>query len=193
MRMPGAEVLKIVYTYAYVHRTSKLLPIKNGNLEGGLELPFYRRSCAVAEMIVKQEMKRCILTDLSTAAAILRLAFHNCQVDSCELAMAQFFWRNQITPKLNYISCVDIIQMAAREAIFLTGRQYIEIVTGRRDGISLCKKSADYQLPATNIPVNEFIEIFQQKSIGIGHSRSFEERLRPVTDPTLSPTFSLAM
>lgn len=48
---------------------------------GLLEHQFYRNSCGAAEMIVKEEVKTSVLTDPSTAAALLRLAFHDCQVD----------------------------------------------------------------------------------------------------------------
>lgn len=48
---------------------------------GELVLHFYKKSCPSAEMLVKEEMKRNMLSDISSAAAILRLAFHDCQVD----------------------------------------------------------------------------------------------------------------
>lgn len=48
---------------------------------GVLVLHFYKKSCPSAEMPVKEEMKRNMLSDVSSAAAILRLDFHDCQVD----------------------------------------------------------------------------------------------------------------
>lgn len=48
---------------------------------GELVLHFYKKSCPSAEMLVKEEMKRKMLSDISSAAGILRLAFHDCQVD----------------------------------------------------------------------------------------------------------------
>lgn len=48
---------------------------------GTLELHFYGNRCPSAEMIVKAKMRTFMLTDPTTSAALLRLAFHDCQVD----------------------------------------------------------------------------------------------------------------
>ncbi|KAK0597337.1 hypothetical protein LWI29_024221 [Acer saccharum] len=102
------------------------------------------------------------------------------------------------------VSCADIIQLAAREAVSLTGGPYMEVLTGRRDTVSTSTKRADYQLPTADISVDKFIKIFKKKnisledgvalmgshSLGISHCRNFEGRLWPLPDPTLSPPFA---
>ncbi|KAL9460531.1 hypothetical protein AB3S75_003687 [Citrus x aurantiifolia] len=113
---------------------------------GELVLHFYKKSCPSAEMLVKEEMKRKMLSDISSAAAILRLAFHDCQVDGCDgsillgnsngittetLSDKNFGIRkvdiiNEIKSSLETIcpetvSCADIIQLAARDAVYLSG------------------------------------------------------------------------
>ncbi|XP_035548387.1 peroxidase 29-like isoform X2 [Juglans regia] len=211
-------------------------------ISGILELHFYKTSCPDAEMIVREHVTRSMLTDPSSAAPLLRLAFHDCQVDVLSLSLSlggcdgsillkessnsleieaqsqkNFGIRkldimNNIKSSLEEVcpqtvSCADIIQLAARDAINLAGGPFIKVLTGRRDSISASKKRAENQLPASNISVNEFAKIFHEKNInlqegvaligahtlGIGHCRNFEERLRPVSDPTLSPTFSLQL
>ncbi|XP_004305287.1 PREDICTED: peroxidase 29-like [Fragaria vesca subsp. vesca] len=113
-------------------------------------------------MIVKELMKPIILTDPTTSAALLRLAFHDCQVDGCDASVLlreadgsssmetesdkNFGIRKLETIDMiktsleqhcpQTVSCADIIQLAAREAIYLTGGPYIEILTGRRDSYS---------------------------------------------------------
>lgn len=51
----------------------------------GLELHLKKKkkkgNCPFAEIVVKEEIKRSMLRDVSSAAAILRLAFHDCPVD----------------------------------------------------------------------------------------------------------------
>ncbi|KAH7565238.1 hypothetical protein JRO89_XS09G0170300 [Xanthoceras sorbifolium] len=200
-----------------------------GEGEGGLELGFYRRSCPTAEMVVKEQMRTSMMNDPTTAPAILRLAFHDCQVDGCDasillgnsngLTTETMSKKNFGIHKLEVIdeikssleticpetvSCADIIQLAAREAVYLTGGPYMEVLTGRRDTISTFTERADYQLPTADISVHRFIEIFHQKnisledgvalmgshSLGISHCRNFKGRLWPLPDPTLSPPFA---
>ncbi|XP_059638649.1 peroxidase 29-like [Cornus florida] len=195
---------------------------------GGLEINFYRDRCPSAELIVNQEIKRSMLNDPSTGAALVRLAFHDCQgCDGSVLLRDSESLTTETLSDMNFgirkleiideiktsleticpqtVSCADIIQLAAREAILSTGGPYIEVLTGRRDSISTSKDRADKQLPAADISIDEFIEIFRQKNIsledavaligahtlGIGHCRSFENRLwDPMEDPTLSPSFT---
>ncbi|KAH7547270.1 hypothetical protein FEM48_Zijuj01G0292000 [Ziziphus jujuba var. spinosa] len=162
---------------------------------GLLEHQFYRNSCGAAEMIVKEEVKTSVLTDPSTAAALLRLAFHDCQVDGCDasillgepnsLPMELKSDKNFGIRKMGIIdmiktsleqhcpqtvSCADIIQLAAREAIYLSGGPYIQVLTGRRDSVSA-----------------------RAHTLGRTHCRNIIDRLQPRTDPTLSPVFSLLL
>ncbi|XP_052301053.1 peroxidase 40-like isoform X1 [Citrus sinensis] len=148
---------------------------------GVLVLHFYKKSCPSAEMPVKEEMKRNMLSDISSAAAILRLDFHDCQVDGCDgsillgnsngittetLSDKNFGIRkvdiiNEIKSSLETIcpetvSCADFIQLAARDAVYLSGGPYIEVLTGRRDAVSGKKERADNQLPTYDISVSEF-------------------------------------
>ncbi|KAK4361903.1 hypothetical protein RND71_017144 [Anisodus tanguticus] len=62
-------------------------------------------------------------------------------------------------------SCADIIQLAARDAVYLAGEPYIDVFTGRKDGILASKERADKELPPADISVDKFINIFQQKNI----------------------------
>ncbi|KAH9714317.1 peroxidase [Citrus sinensis] len=192
---------------------------------GELVLHFYKKSCPSAEMLVKEEMKRKMLSDISSAATILRLAFHDCQVDGCDgsillgnsngittetLSDKNFGIRkvdiiNEIKGSLEKIcpetvSCADIIQLAARDAVYLSGGPYIEVLNGRRDAVSAKKERADNQLPTYDISVSEFIEVFLQKNIsledgvalmgshtlGISHCPNFQNTLWPIKDDTLS-------
>ncbi|KAK6912051.1 hem peroxidase [Dillenia turbinata] len=193
----------------------------------GLELHFYANRCPNAEMIVKQELRRSMLNDTSTAAALLRLAFHDCQVNVCDASILlknTDGTTNEIGSDKNFgirklniiheiksliekicpqiVSCADIIQLAAREAIFLTGGPYVQVLTGRRDSVFASEESADKELPTADISVEEFIDIFQQKNInleagshtlGIGHCRNFVNRLKQGTNPTMSPYFGLML
>lgn len=57
-------------------------------ISGVLELHFYKNSCPDAEMIVREHVTSSLLTDPSSAAPVLRLAFHDCQVDVFSLSLS---------------------------------------------------------------------------------------------------------
>ncbi|XP_059302876.1 peroxidase 29-like [Lycium ferocissimum] len=156
----------------------------------GLELNFYRNSCPNAEQFVKDEVSRSTLIDPTTAAALLRLAFHDCQVDGCDASVLLSFSNGLMTEtesEMNFglrklhiingiksslericpqtVSCSDIIQLAARDAVHLSGGPFIDVFTGRKDGTLASKERADKELPPADISVDKFIEIFQEKNI----------------------------
>ncbi|KAJ9692360.1 hypothetical protein PVL29_011423 [Vitis rotundifolia] len=187
----------------------------------GLELHFYRDSCPSAEVIVKQKARTSMVGDPSTAAALLRLAFHDYQVDGCDASVLLGDSSSLITETLSgknfgiqkldtideiksslesvcpqTVSCADIIQLAAREAIFLSrqGGPYIEVLTGRRDTLAASKERADEQLPEADISVDELIEIFGQKNISIEEGVALHS-LAPAAraDPAISPSHAFVL
>ncbi|KAL6199526.1 hypothetical protein ACLB2K_029310 [Fragaria x ananassa] len=110
-------------------------------------------------------------------------------------AAVEFVCRGQV-------SCADIIVMATREAVYLSGGARYDVRTGRRDGnVSL---ATNVRLPSPSISVNQSVEVFRSKNldatdmvyllgghtIGVAHCSLFEDRLynfkstgRP--DPTM--------
>ncbi|KAM3747629.1 hypothetical protein ACB098_05G048900 [Castanea mollissima] len=172
-------------------------------------------------MTIKELTKTSMLTDPTTVASLLRMAFHDCQVDGCDasillkdspssLTIEGWSEKNFGLRKFDLIHNIksSLEELAAREAIYLSGAPFIEVLTRRRDSFSTSKERADHFLPTANISVNEFVKFFQRHinisleeavaligahTLGIGHCRNFQERLRPVVDLTLSPIFSLAL
>ncbi|KAG6632085.1 peroxidase 60 [Carya illinoinensis] len=100
------------------------------------------------------------------------------------------------------VSCVDIIAIATRDAISLSGGGRYRVETGRRDGFNSLAENVD--LPGPQIPVSESIAAFTRKglnvtdmvyllgghTVGVAHCLFFQDRLynfqntgRP--DPTM--------
>ncbi|KAK4349933.1 hypothetical protein RND71_029246 [Anisodus tanguticus] len=154
----------------------------------GLELNFYGNSCPNAEQFVKEEVSRSVLIDPTTAAALLRLAFHDCQ--GCDGSVFLSYSNGlmiETESEMNFgvrkldiingiksslericpqtVSCSDIIQLAARDAVYLAGGPYKDVFTGRKDSKFASKERADKELPPADISVDKFIKIFQQKNI----------------------------
>lgn len=69
------------------------------------------------------------------------------------------------------VSCADIIALAAKESVFITGGPEIKIPLGRKDSVT-CSSSqlADTKLPAAGIAVDELLRI--SKSFGMNLEES---------------------
>lgn len=63
------------------------------------------------------------------------------------------------------VSCADIIALAAKESVFITGGPKIKIPLGRKDSVTFSSQQADANIPAAGIAVDKFLQIF--KSYGM--------------------------
>eukprot|EP00249_Psilotum_nudum_P028845 c38802_g1_i1 orf=350-1342(+) len=193
----------------------------------GLEFGFYNITCPNAEAIARQTLSQNRLRDPTAPAALLRLSFHDCQVMGCDASILLKSTANMTAEtasdknfsirKLDFIdrikaaletacpntvSCADIIIMAARDSIFLSGGPLIPIRTGRRDSVSASYASANEDLPSPTVTVDTMLDIFGEKEIntedavallgahtlGVSHCLNFQNRLTPTRDPIM-PTF----
>ncbi|KAJ7568415.1 hypothetical protein O6H91_01G031900 [Diphasiastrum complanatum] len=195
---------------------------------GGLSVGYYSQSCPGAESIVQSAFTGNILSDPTAPAALLRLLFHDCQVGGCDASILldtggsdtselesqkNFGIRrldviDQIKASLEgscpgIVSCADIIVLAAREAISISGGPRISVETGRRDGVFASDLAADASLPPASVSVDDFLNIFQSKgmtvqesvailgahTIGIGHCINIIDRLYPNPEADLGVLF----
>ncbi|XP_039683268.1 peroxidase 44 [Medicago truncatula] len=100
------------------------------------------------------------------------------------------------------VSCADIVALATRDAVALSGGPKYNIPTGRRDG--LIANRDDVDLPGPNIPIGALSQFFAAKGItteemvtllgahtvGVAHCGFFASRLSSVRgkpDPTMDP------
>lgn len=69
------------------------------------------------------------------------------------------------------VSCADILILAAREAISLSGGPRIDVPLGRRDSSKPPNSSlADSSLPPPNMGVDDMLHLFAQKGLSIEES-----------------------
>ncbi|XP_006414370.2 peroxidase 40 [Eutrema salsugineum] len=156
----------------------------------GLVLDFglYKNSCPEAESIVYSSVETAVLQDPRMAASLLRLHFHDCFVNGCDASVLLddtegLVGEKTAPPNLNSlrgfevidsiksdlesvcpetVSCADILVMAARDSVVVSGGPSWEVEVGRKDGRTASKQAATNGLPSPNSTVPTLISIFQK-------------------------------
>ncbi|XP_047947695.1 peroxidase 29 [Salvia hispanica] len=183
---------------------------------GRLSYNFYKESCPQVENIVREGVHSASIFDPTTSAALLRLLFHDCQVQGCdasilldarnepsEVASSKSFGirkRNivdlikasleQVCP--GQVSCADVLVLATRDAVSLSGGPRINVPLGRRDSRGPPNvRLADSSLPPNDIGLKGALKLFSKKgmtveetvailgahTLGITHCFSLRSRL----------------
>lgn len=70
------------------------------------------------------------------------------------------------------VSCADILILAAKLSVSLSGGPSIQVPLGRKDSTTSSPKEADAKLPSPTITVDEFISIFKSTGMSIQESVS---------------------
>ncbi|CAL5326272.1 unnamed protein product [Camellia sinensis] len=129
-----------------------------------------------------------IANDTRMAASLLRLHFHDCFVNGCDGSVLldgtdgeKFAFPNQNSLRgfevidaiktnveiacPSMVSCADILTLAVREAVFLTGGPYWAIALGRRDGLTANQTAANTDLPSPFDPLENITAKFTSKGL----------------------------
>ncbi|CAJ1919178.1 unnamed protein product [Sphenostylis stenocarpa] len=197
-----------------------ILPLAFGELKVG----FYESSCQKAESIVKNVVKSRFNRDKTITAALLRLHFHDCAVSGCDASIlinstqsntaekesgANFDVRgfdiiDEVKETLesacpSTVSCADIITLATRDAVALSGGPQYEVPTGRRDGLVSNINNVKIPGPSSSVSVisqffnkslglttQEMVTLFGAHTVGVARCSFFDDRLSS-PDPTMDP------
>ncbi|KAJ0081748.1 hypothetical protein Patl1_09960 [Pistacia atlantica] len=68
------------------------------------------------------------------------------------------------------VSCADIIALAAREAVCVSGGPQIQIPLGRKDSTTCNHQQANTHLPSSGITVDQLLPIFSSKGMNLKES-----------------------
>ncbi|KAI4318389.1 hypothetical protein MLD38_032099 [Melastoma candidum] len=144
-------------------------------------------------MIVQYNVWNAIQNDPRMAASLLRLHFHDCFVDGCEASVllddtTDMKGEKHAGPNNNSlrgyevidaikadlerfcpstVSCADIVALAARDAVTMSGGPFWAVPLGRRDGLTAREKSANEQLPSPFEPLDNIITKFASKGLDV--------------------------
>ncbi|KAL1832598.1 hypothetical protein ACET3Z_002249 [Daucus carota] len=179
----------LIFIFFSFNLNTELLEAKGPSLSYG----FYKDSCPQVENIVRAALSSIHLMDPTSAPSLLRLLFHDCQVQGCDASIL-LDSTNGGTPEIissknfgvrklehiNYIksmveaacpskvSCADILVLAAREAVALSLGPRIPVPLGRRDStVAPSNKAADTLLPPVSINVDGMLQLFAGKGMTV--------------------------
>ncbi|KAI3464692.1 hypothetical protein Pfo_021355 [Paulownia fortunei] len=185
----------------------------------GLSWTYYDSSCPKLESIVKKQLKKVFENDIGQAAGLLRLHFHDCFVQGCDASVlldgsasgpseqaappnlslrAEAFkiindLRRQVHNKCGrVVSCADIVALAARDAVFLSGGPDYDVPLGRRDGLTFATAAATLaNLPPPSSNTTALLtSLATRTSPPPTHCTSFTNRLYPTQDPIMDKSFA---
>ncbi|GMH18426.1 hypothetical protein Nepgr_020267 [Nepenthes gracilis] len=160
-------------------------------LEAQLQLGFYTQSCGFAEFIVKDEVRKGLMTDSGFAAGLIRLHFHDCFVRGCDGSVLIDSTASNVAEKdspvnnpslrgfeiidnakaklelmcKGVVSCADIVAFAARDAVEMAGGLGYDVPAGRRDGRVSLATDTFTNLPPPTADVNLLTQIFANKGL----------------------------
>ncbi|KAK4433858.1 Peroxidase 40 [Sesamum alatum] len=158
-----------------------------------LTFGFYINSCPEAEPIIFSWVEKAVSDDPRMAASLLRLHFHDCFVNGCDASVLLDDTPNLVGEKtaapnanslrgfevidaikadLEYVcpqtvSCADILAVAARDSVVLSGGPGWEVEMGRRDSLSASKTAANNNIPGPNSDVATLLSKFQNVGLSL--------------------------
>ncbi|XP_043722049.1 peroxidase 16-like [Telopea speciosissima] len=202
-----------------------------------LQRNFYRNTCPNVEQYVRSAVQQKLQQTFVTAPGTLRLFFHDCFVQGCDasvllssptnnaekdhpddISLAGDGFDTVIKAKAavdrdprckNKVSCADILALAARDVIALTGGPSYLVELGRRDGRISTMSNVQNHLPHPNFNLNQLNTMFTSNgltmtdmialsgahTIGFSHCNRISNRIYGFSrtrqvDPTLNPTYA---
>ncbi|XP_028783301.1 peroxidase 64-like isoform X1 [Neltuma alba] len=198
-----------------------------------LSLNHYEKTCPDLEFIVAKVVGKAASKDKTVPAALLRMHFHDCFIRGCDasvllkskgnkkaekdgppnISLHAFYVIDNVKSEVEkscpgVVSCADILALAARDAVFLSGGPAWDVPKGRKDGrTSLASETR--QLPAPTFNISQLLQSFSQRglstedlvalsgghTLGFSHCSSFQNRIHNFNathdvDPSLNPSFA---
>ncbi|GAV87692.1 peroxidase domain-containing protein [Cephalotus follicularis] len=201
-----------------------------------LSLNYYDKTCPLLEPTVTSAVKKAMMNDITVPAALLRMHFHDCFIRGCDASVLLDSKGNNTSEKAGppnislhafyvidnakkavealcpgVVSCADILTLAARDAVALSGGPTWAVPKGRKDG-RVSNASETRQLPAPVFNISQLQQSFSQRglsltdlvalsgghTLGFSHCSSFQNRIHNFNatldiDPTLKPSFAASL
>ncbi|OAY77844.1 Peroxidase 64 [Ananas comosus] len=187
-----------------------------------LMVDYYAETCPGVEEAVEEAVKKATANDNTVPAALLRMHFHDCFIRGCDgsvlvdsqgnntaekdgppnISLHAFYVIDNAKKAVEelcpgVVSCADILALAARDAVAISGGPIWEVPTGRKDG-KISRASDTSQLPAPTFNFSQLKQSFSQRgghTLGFAHCSSFQNRIHNFdatddVDPSMNPAFA---
>ncbi|XP_008811665.3 peroxidase 64-like [Phoenix dactylifera] len=215
---------------------SSLLILSLVHVGHALSVNYYAKTCPHVETAVTKAVKKAMANDRTASAALLRMHFHDCFIRGCDgsvllnsegnntaekdgppnISLHAFYVIDNAKKAVEaacpgVVSCADILALAARDAVVLSGGPTWEVPKGRLDG-RVSKASETKQLPAPTFNFSQLKQSFSQRglctedlvalsgghTLGFSHCSSFQNRIHNFDashdlDPSMNPSFAASL
>ncbi|XP_021730175.1 peroxidase 66-like [Chenopodium quinoa] len=198
-----------------------------------LNAHYYDQTCPQAEFIVSQTIRNASIYDPKVPARILRMFFHDCFIRGCDasvlldstpenkaekdgppnISVRAFYVIDDAKAKLekacpHTVSCADVLAMAARDVVAMTGGPSWNVLKGRKDGrVSKANDTANLPAPFLNataliqafasrgLSIKDLVTLSGGHTLGFSHCSSFVARVHNfstlhATDPSMNTEFA---
>ncbi|KAF5749780.1 peroxidase 17-like [Tripterygium wilfordii] len=167
-----------------------LLPLAVAEL---LRPGFYAETCPEAEFIVRDVMWKSMIREPRSVASVMRFQFHDCFVNGCDASLLLDDTPTMLGEKLalsninslrsfevvdevkdalekvcpGVVSCADIIIMASRDAVLLSGGPNWEVKLGRKDSLTASQEDSNNIMPSPRANASLLINLFESFNLSI--------------------------
>ncbi|KAJ8760051.1 hypothetical protein K2173_010907 [Erythroxylum novogranatense] len=179
-----------------------------------LTTDYYSTSCPQVQQIVRREMQKALKVEMRMGASLLRLHFHDCFVNGCDgsVLLDGTNGEKSAVPNRNsargfevvddmksavesqcsgVVSCADILAIAARDSVLLSGGPKWKVLLGRRDSLVANQTGAANGLPgpfdslnlitskfaAVGLNITDVVSLSGSHTIGQARCATFSNRL----------------
>ncbi|KAM7506662.1 hypothetical protein LguiA_017115 [Lonicera macranthoides] len=159
-----------------------------------LNTAYYQKTCPKFEQIMQDTTTNKQINSPTTAAAALRLFFHDCLVEGCDasvLISSTAFAKAERDADINLslpgdgfdvvvraktalelacpgvVSCSDILAVAVRNLVTMMGGPYYTVKLGRRDGLVSRASRVEGNLPRPTMSMDQIIKIFTSRGFTV--------------------------
>ncbi|XP_039006800.1 peroxidase 31-like [Hibiscus syriacus] len=162
--------------------------------ESVLTPDYYSKTCPKFHDVLQTVLSGKQLSNPTTAAATLRLFFHDCFVNGCDASLliaSTAFNKSELDADSNMsvagdgfdlitrvktalelecpgiVSCSDILAVSARDLVVMVGGPFYEVPLGRKDSRESSPVNVDKSLPKALTPMNDLLALFASKGFSV--------------------------
>lgn len=159
-----------------------------------MSVNYYQKACPRFSQIMQDTITNKQITSPTTAAATLRLFFHDCFIEGCDasvLVSSTPFNKAERDADMNLslpgdgfdvvvraktalelacpgvVSCADILAVATRDLVTMVGGPFYKVPLGRRDGLVSRANRVEGNLPRPTMSISQIISIFAVRGFSV--------------------------